>query len=84
MDFGDWVDNEVFDAIRRFQKDNRLEVDGLMKPGGPTETAINRLIQRTAFASPRAVNLGAMERYAMCACTASDDNPYQDRPDPYE
>ncbi|MBI5119764.1 MAG: peptidoglycan-binding protein [Rhodospirillales bacterium] len=43
-ELGAWVDNNLFDGIRRFQRDNRLRVDGVMKPGGPTETAINRVL----------------------------------------
>lgn len=50
--FGDWVDNDMFHAIRRFQKDHRLEVDGIMRPGGPTEAAINHKIASFSFGSP--------------------------------
>lgn len=41
----------MFDGIKRFQKENRLKVDGLMRPGGPTETAINQRLSggRDAF-----------------------------------
>lgn len=37
----DWSDDPMFDGIKAFQKDNGLKVDGLMRPGGPTEVAIN-------------------------------------------
>lgn len=37
----DWTDDPMFDGIKAFQKDNGLKVDGLMRPGGPTEVAIN-------------------------------------------
>jgi hypothetical protein len=37
----DWTDDATFDGIRRFQKDNGLKVDGFMRPGGPTEQAMN-------------------------------------------
>ena len=47
-ELGAWVDNNLFDGIRRFQRDNRLRVDGVMKPGGPTETAINRVLSGNA------------------------------------
>jgi hypothetical protein len=47
-ELGAWVDNNLFDGIRRFQRDNRLRVDGVMKPGGPTETAINRQLSGNA------------------------------------
>lgn len=45
----DWTDDATFDGIRRFQRDNGLKVDALIRPGGPTETAINeRLSQHQA------------------------------------
>lgn len=71
--FRDWVDKEVFDAIRKFQKDNGLKVDRLIRPGGPTETAINR---RLSSGMPRRADLAALEQPTMCACTSSDDNPW--------
>ncbi|MCR6629232.1 MAG: peptidoglycan-binding protein [Magnetospirillum sp.] len=37
----DWTDDAMFNGIKAFQKDNGLKVDGLMRPGGPTEQAIN-------------------------------------------
>ncbi|MBF0326526.1 MAG: peptidoglycan-binding protein [Alphaproteobacteria bacterium] len=80
----DWTDDAMFDGIRRFQRDNGLKVDAFMRPGGPTENAINQRLQRTSFGSARRVDLGSMQNFTMCACTASDHNPHQDRPDPYE
>lgn len=41
-EFGDWTDREMFAGIKQFQQDNALKVDGMMKPGGPTERTINR------------------------------------------
>jgi len=43
--FADWVDSQVFDGIRRFQSENGLEVDGAMRPGGPTERLINGFLK---------------------------------------
>lgn len=37
----DWTDDATFDGIKRFQQDNGLKVDGFMRPGGPTERAMN-------------------------------------------
>lgn len=37
----DWTDDATFDGIRNFQRAKGLKVDGLMRPGGPTERAIN-------------------------------------------
>ena len=35
----------MFDGIRRFQADNKLQVDGIIKPAGETETKINEKIK---------------------------------------
>lgn len=32
-----WPDQELFSGIEKFQSDNDLEIDGIIKPGGPTE-----------------------------------------------
>ncbi|HLO78105.1 MAG TPA: peptidoglycan-binding domain-containing protein [Magnetospirillum sp.] len=37
----DWTDDAMFNGIRAFQQDKGLKVDGFMRPGGPTEMAIN-------------------------------------------
>lgn len=37
----DWTDDAMFNGIKAFQKDEGLKVDGFMRPGGPTENAIN-------------------------------------------
>lgn len=37
-----YPDKPLFDGIRAYQKDNNLTIDGVMNPGGETETAINR------------------------------------------
>lgn len=42
----DWTDDAMFQGIRSFQKDSGLKVDGLMRPEGPTETAINRKLSQ--------------------------------------
>jgi hypothetical protein len=41
-DYGitEYPDTPMFDGIKRFQSDNGLQVDGLMRPGGPTETGL--------------------------------------------
>lgn len=36
-----YPDETMFDAIRMFQNDKGIAVDGVMKPGGETERAIN-------------------------------------------
>ncbi len=76
-ELGAWVDNNLFDGIRRFQRDNRLRVDGVMKPGGPTETAINRQMSRDSISTPVPRNLLSFERTAGCSCTEWDDQPWK-------
>lgn len=46
----DWTDDATFNGIKRFQQDNGLKVDGFMRPGGPTEGAINQNLARASFA----------------------------------
>jgi hypothetical protein len=43
VDLHDYPDEPLFKGIRKFQKDEGLKVDGVMKPGGPTE---NRLVRK--------------------------------------
>ncbi|MDX1739023.1 MAG: peptidoglycan-binding domain-containing protein, partial [Alphaproteobacteria bacterium] len=35
-----YPDKPLFSAIKHFQADNNLKVDGIMKPGGETENAL--------------------------------------------
>lgn len=37
---GDFTDDGLFEGVKRFQKDNDLTVDGVMKPSGETERAL--------------------------------------------
>ncbi len=41
-----YPDQDMFDGLKSFQKREGLQVDGVMKPGGPTE---KRLAQKTAM-----------------------------------
>lgn len=36
-----WPDEPMFQGIKRFQMDSRLNPDGVIKPGGPTERALD-------------------------------------------
>ncbi|MFC3675439.1 peptidoglycan-binding protein [Ferrovibrio xuzhouensis] len=51
-------DQPLFDGIRRYQQDNSLNVDGIMKPGGETETHMlaNLDVRAPTF---RCINCGA-------------------------
>jgi hypothetical protein len=35
-----YPDAKLFDAIKEFQKDNNLKIDGYMRPGGETEDVL--------------------------------------------
>ena len=49
-----YTDNETFEGVKRFQKDNNLTVDGVLKPGGETESKLNEhLSRRKSFDSPQ-------------------------------
>ena len=37
-----WTDNGLFDGLKNFQRENGLAVDGIMKPGGPTQSLLGR------------------------------------------
>lgn len=47
-----YPDAAVFNAIKRIQSDHGLRSDGVMKPGGETETMLNHVLAR------RSVNTG--------------------------
>lgn len=49
-----FTDSLMFDGIRKFQQDNKLKVDGVMKPEGETETAFNKLLKQGEYASSAA------------------------------
>lgn len=40
-------DNEMFDGIRKFQTDNKLKIDGVMKPAGETQNAVNSALKES-------------------------------------
>ncbi|MCW0235409.1 MAG: peptidoglycan-binding protein [Ferrovibrio sp.] len=41
---GAWVDSDLFAGIKQFQRDNGLKADALIRPGGPTEKALNEAL----------------------------------------
>lgn len=58
----DWADSQMFDGVRAFQKDNGLKVDAFMRPGGPTEKAINTQLAASGASAPQTNSPGAVER----------------------
>ncbi len=51
--FTEIPDNDLFDGIKKFQRANKLTVDGIMKPDGPTLAALNHLVDRRNAKSGR-------------------------------
>ncbi len=49
---GAWVDNDLFSGIRQFQRDHGLKVDALLRPGGPTEQAMNAVLEEMPQTPP--------------------------------
>jgi len=49
----EYPDENLFNGIEKFQKKEGLQVDGVMKPGGPTE---NRLLQKVAEKGSKSSN----------------------------
>ena len=41
-----YPDQGLFKGVEDFQKQNRLKVDGILKPGGPTEKKLNKTLAR--------------------------------------
>ncbi|MBF0354999.1 MAG: peptidoglycan-binding protein [Alphaproteobacteria bacterium] len=72
---GAWVDGPLFEGIRRFQRDNRLKVDGVMRPGGPTEAVMNRRLERASSQPPRSFRFDQVLPDP-CSCREWDANPY--------
>lgn len=49
----DIPDGELFEGIRRFQKENKLKVDGVMHPGGETAKKLGEKLRTTTHSSPK-------------------------------
>jgi peptidoglycan hydrolase-like protein with peptidoglycan-binding domain len=49
----DFPDRELFEAIRAFQDRAGLKVDGRMKPGGETQTALHKIARMLQGLRPR-------------------------------
>lgn len=77
----DWTDDATFDGIRRFQRDNGLKVDGFLRPGGPTERAMN---QRMAGGSgyPAIDPSGLFNQFSRYA--ANSDNDFAEAGPPWK
>lgn len=46
----EFPDQPLFDGISKFQKDHGLQVDGVMKPSGETQTMVNHVVTRKLLA----------------------------------
>lgn len=49
------ADNQMFDGIKKFQKENKLQTDGIMKPRGETESAMNKALRYGEYATSSAL-----------------------------
>lgn len=86
-----FTDNQMFDGIRSFQTDNKLQVDGVMKPEGETEAKINerikteRLINKGIFSNVYSQGYKIGERVANTRISAERKadilakKPYNDK-----
>ena len=43
-----YADDQLFQSVQAFQKDNDLKRDGVMKPGGPTQNKINEKLKESS------------------------------------
>jgi hypothetical protein len=46
-DFTPYVDSQLFGSIKKFQKDEKLKVDGIINPDGETHSRLKENIKRT-------------------------------------
>ena len=46
-DFTPYVDSQLFGSIKKFQKDEKLKVDGIVNPNGETHSRLKENIKRT-------------------------------------
>ncbi len=44
-------DNDMIDGLKNFQANNGLKVDGVMKPGGPTENALGQTLANSGISA---------------------------------
>ncbi len=54
-----YPDEPLFKGIESFQKDNGLRKDGVMKPGGETQTTLNHVLTRNELAKKHKRSNGA-------------------------
>src|SRR5437870_1113446 len=52
---GQW-DSSLDNSVRVFQENNGLDVDGILVPRGPTQGAINRMLQTQRVSEPERSN----------------------------
>ena len=53
-------DDPMFNGIERFQQDNRLRKDGIIRPCGETQNAINYALTRQELASQQGLRSGPL------------------------
>jgi len=45
----EWVDTQMFNSIEKYQADNGLRVDAVIKPDGPTQGSINNSLMANSY-----------------------------------
>lgn len=73
---GGWVDSDLFNGIRRLQKENGLKQDGVINPVGETASKINNLLQRANSANDNAevANDNNSDDVALADCYSQYEN----------
>jgi len=63
-DFGitPYPDTPLIKGIKKFQKDHDLKVDGVMKPGGPTENALGRKLVASERSENSPLGTGQLQK----------------------
>ena len=69
-----YPDEPMFDGIKKYQRDNKLRVDGVMKPGGETENSLNQKLAARSHGFKctrcRVIHGGVVSRYLCADCYA--------------
>jgi len=69
-----YPDEPMFDGIRKYQQDNKLRVDGVMKPGGETESSLNQKLAARSYGfkctNCGVIHGGVASRYLCSDCYA--------------
>ena len=73
-----YTDDETFEGIKKFQKDNNLTVDGVLKPGGETESKLNERLnnQEKHMVSPKGLLTETSQSSQNCLRETTKDDTW--------